>query len=447
MSQLDFLETCSIPFVVVGADHRILRVSLSAAEIVDCQVGNYIHSIVHPEDMEDLNKSFLGTNKPFRCAHGDSYKWVRLRAIDLLDDPTIRGIVCIWEDYSNTKFLETKNAKKDEFIAVVAHELRNPLGCIRNAARLLSIPDAGPHEPFLEVIDRQSKMLVSLINDLMDVASISEGKVSIRKERLRVSDIMQTSVEATQPEFDQRKHSLSVRYPDQDTFIDGDFVRLQQVFTNLLANAAKYTEDGGEVLFEATRDGSEIVFRVVDNGIGIAPDKVSKIFEMFYQERTKRGSLGIGLALVRNLVELHGGSIKVESAGLCKGSVFTVRLPLLSPIESPNSLRILIIEDSPDSAETLARILAHQGHDVEVASDGAQAIAKHDASFDVVLCDIGLPDINGYDLAGRLRRDGAARLVAISGYDSADRPTTMVFDHHLPKPIEPRALEEYLTRV
>lgn len=360
--------------------------------------------------------------------------------------------------------LKEGDRRKDEFLATLAHELRNPLAPMRNAIQLLKLK--GPDEPQLrwarDVIERQLQYLKRLIEDLMDVSRITRNKLELRRERVALNDIVQGAVESSRPIIEQNELQLTVSLPPQPVFLDGDAVRLAQVLLNLLNNAAKYTDRGGQISLSAHVEGEEVVVSVKDTGIGIAPEKRARLFELFFQvDRTlerSQGGLGIGLALVRRLVELHGGCVEFRSDGVGMGSEFTLRLPNASesslavsaPARSPatvSPVRLLVADDNRDSADSLAMLLRVHGHDVHTAYDGVDAVNTADRLRpDAVLLDIGMPRLNGYDACRQIRQSAWGRdvlLIAMTGWGQANdrrRTVDVGFDAHLVKPVDPQEL-------
>jgi PAS domain S-box-containing protein len=365
--------------------------------------------------------------------------------------------------------LRDADRRKDEFLATLAHELRNPLAPIRNAIHLLKLEAKSeePHAEVLNIMDRQVNQMVRLIDDLLDVSRITRGKIQLRVERVQLSDVVASALEAVQPMIDDFRHQLTVVMPDASIYLSGDATRLAQIFSNLLGNAAKYTQRGGHIWLAAEHRGSEVAVSVRDTGIGIDAEQLPQIFEMFSQaapaiERAQ-GGLGIGLSLVRGLVELHGGAIEARSGGRGMGSEFIVRLPVtdapeeqqvgpINPVELPlHARRVLVVDDNHDSANSLAMLLRIKGHEIRTAHDGVEAIQAA-ATFrpHLVLLDIGMPKMNGYDAAREMRKHpwGAAmKLVAMTGWGQDDdkrKAAEAGFDVHLTKPINPTAVDELL---
>jgi signal transduction histidine kinase/ActR/RegA family two-component response regulator len=354
--------------------------------------------------------------------------------------------------------LRADDARKDEFIATLAHELRNPLAPLRTALEILRrVPTGERAERARALAERQTAQMVRLIDDLLDVARITRGAIALRNEPVPLAAVLEAAVEASQPLMEARAHHLSVALPPPACVVQGDPARLAQVFANLLNNAANYTPEGGHVDVQAHCDGPQAVVSVRDDGIGIAADKLPRVFDMFMQVKRaadRSGGLGIGLTLVRRLVELHGGRVEAHSAGPGRGSEFRVVLPLVpaaaqrAPDEAAPAAthapaqRVLVVDDNVDAAESLAQMLALDGHQVELAHDGASGL-RCAARWrpHAVLLDLGLPDIDGVEVARRLRaaEGGAAlRLVAITGWgQAADQRRTREagFDAHLVKPV------------
>jgi len=369
-----------------------------------------------------------------------------------------------------TELAET-DRRKTEFLATLAHELRNPLAPISNGLQLLRTPggDTQAKERARDMMERQLRHLVRLVDDLLDIARISSGKVELKKERATLDAILGSAVESSMPLLAAAGHQLDLRIDEPGLQLTADTTRLAQVVSNLLNNAAKYTPDGGRIELAARREGDAVLVSVSDTGVGIAPEALPQVFEMFTQVGRDRGrsqgGLGIGLALVRRLVELHGGSVTVHSAGVGRGSTFTVQLPMSGPAAAPlaaapstppaaagaSPFRVLVVDDNVDAAESLAALLELDGHDTRVAHDGNEALAQA-AEFrpQIVFLDIGMPGKDGYEVARELRRDPRNRdtmLVALTGWGAQDdraRTRSAGFDHHLTKPAELPAVEALL---
>ncbi|WP_051361698.1 GAF domain-containing protein [Solimonas soli] len=363
------------------------------------------------------------------------------------------------------------NRRKDEFLAMLAHELRNPLAPIRNSLALLAREGGDPSvfSHARDILDRQTRHLVRLVDDLLDVSRITQNKLELRRERIDLADAIASAIETCTPAIDEAGHRLHLDLPDEPLPVDADPVRLAQVFANLLNNAAKYSERGGDITVSARRDGDSVSVSVRDTGVGIPPELLSRIFDMFVQgdhslERA-RGGLGIGLTLVQRLVQMHGGSVTVHSAGAQRGSTFSVRMPLAStPITiaaagtgagrhraagHAQQLRVLIADDNEDAASSLAEILELGGHETRIAHDGQAAVELAEAFRpDVALLDLGMPRLNGYDAARRIRaRQPGVRLIALTGWSHAQdraRSHDAGFDHHLVKPVDLGVLQDVL---
>lgn len=371
--------------------------------------------------------------------------------------------------------LREQDRRKDEFLATLAHELRNPLAPIRNSLQILKMPrlDAATAERARAMMERQVHHLVRLVDDLLDVSRVMRGKIELRKERVELATVIARGVETAQPLIEAQGHKLTIRLPNESLSLDADSVRLAQVIGNLLTNAAKYTEPGGQIALTAQRMGKQVKLLVHDTGIGIAPEILPRVFDLFVQadhtSNRAQGGLGIGLTLVRSLVEMHDGTVEAHSAGLGKGSEFIVQLPLALEEEGsavperdgqvstqpvPSGHRLLVVDDNQDAADSLAMLLRLQGHEVRVAHDGRTALdLLNGYRPDMVFLDIGMPDMDGFEVARMLRqRPGLEklRLTALTGWgQQEDRRRTAAagFDHHLVKPVEPETLEQLLATV
>ena len=360
--------------------------------------------------------------------------------------------------------------RKNEFLAILAHELRNPLGPIRHAVKILRARTPSPDELSwaTNIIDRQTEHMTRLVEDLLDVSRITRGTIELRRERVEVATILRTAVEASSALMERNRHQLKVTAPSQPVYVEGDITRLTQVVTNLLDNAAKYTDPGGKVWLSGDREGDMVVIRVKDSGIGIPSENMPRIFDMFAQSgpqlERSQGGLGVGLALVERLVKLHGGTVTAYSAGAGQGSQFTIRLPVAHGQKAPSAerreapvgeaasrCRVLVVDDNVDSVDSLAMLLRMMGHEVETASDGEAALkAAEEFRPDVAILDIGLPKVNGYDLAKQIRQRPWAKdtvLVALTGWGQAQHRRRSVeagFNHHLTKPVEFDVLQQIL---
>ncbi len=384
----------------------------------------------------------------------------------------IVGAATIARDITDRKraeaVLREADRRKDEFLATLAHELRNPLAPLSNALQVLKLAgdDRGSVEQVRGLMQRQLSHLVRLVDDLLDVSRITTGKIELRKERVDVKAIVDSALETCAPVIDESGHHLTVSLPPGPLPLDADPTRVAQVVSNLLHNAAKYTNRGGHIALTAEQHGSDVVITVKDDGIGIAPGALPRLFEIFSQADPSlgraHGGLGIGLSLVRGLVELHGGTVDAHSAGLGRGSEFTVRLPLTqSSVAGPASgspekpalaqRRILVVDDNRDSADSLSLLFSLKGHIVRTAYDGQSALEEARAMGpDLVLLDIGLPGLDGYEVARRIRVEASLpspTLVAMTGWgrvEDTQRAREAGFDLHLTKPIDIEALERLI---
>jgi signal transduction histidine kinase/CheY-like chemotaxis protein len=401
----------------------------------------------------------------FRKPHRPSER--ELRLVDLCARQAVEFI----ENARLYACLREIDQAKNDFLATLAHELRNPLAPIRNALHLLQLK--GPADPELvdarDIIDRQLRQMTRLVDDLLDIARISNGKLNLRRERIELAQVVQSALEISRPLIIARGHELTVSVPAEPIPLDGDLTRLAQVVSNLLNNAARYTEPGGRIWLTAERQGSDAVISVRDSGIGIAADILPRVFEMFIQahrpQQQSEGGLGIGLTLVKRLVEMHGGTVNAGSNGPGTGSEFVVRLPvaLLPPLPAhssnggkqaaagASSLRILVVDDNRDSTRSLSRLHQLTGHSVRCGYDGQEAFnLAEEFRPEVALLDIGLPIFSGYEVARRIRENPWGRdmvLIALTGWGQEDdrrRSHEAGFDHHLVKPIDLATLRERL---
>jgi signal transduction histidine kinase len=366
--------------------------------------------------------------------------------------------------------LQQTGRSKDEFLAMLGHELRNPLAPILTALHLMRQRSRPGDERERDIIERQVKHLSRLVDDLLDVSRATMGKIDLRREPLEVSTAVARAVEVAAPLMELKHHRLTVTVPGSGLMVAGDPVRLAQVIGNLLNNAAKYTDPGGRIEVDGRREGAEVVIRVRDDGQGIAPERMNSMFDLFVQgargHDRSQGGLGIGLTLVRSLVQLHGGLVEARSEGPGRGSEFAIRLPaiadpvlLLPPAPPPASgpsrgrppQRVLVVDDNLDAAEMLAHGLRHSGHEVREAHDGLSAlVAAAQFKPEVVLLDLGLPGMDGFEVARRLRADpqhAAVKIVALTGYgrdDDRRRTAEVGIDRHLVKPVDLDAIDEVM---
>ena len=453
----------------------------TAAEAVGKSVLMLIPKGRQDEELEIITRLKRGE-------HVDHFDTVRVRKDGTLIDVSLTispirdregqiiGASKIARDVTDRKKAEAAlreaDRRKDEFLATLAHELRSPLAPMRNAMHILVAK--GPAVTELQsargVIDRQLQIMTRLLEDLLDVSRISSNKMELRAMRVALAEVIDSALETSRPVIEAARHSFAVELPPERIHLEGDPVRLAQVFSNLLTNAAKYTEEGGLISLTAQRQGNDVVVSVRDNGIGIGPEMLPRIFEIFAQSprslERAQGGLGIGLSLVKGLVELHGGSITAKSEGVGRGSEFVVRLPISVRPAAPSSTRstsgdkpptapprrILVVDDNVDSADTLTQLLLRSWVTKSgTAYDGEAAVAAAEAMRpNVVLLDIGMPKLNGYEACRRIREQEWGKsifLVALTGWGQAeDRARTREagFNHHLVKPVEAATLVKLL---
>ena len=396
---------------------------------------------------------------------------LRLGNVTLVERPvliaTLVGVVRTALRTRERQYLaRSADHRKDAFLATLAHELRNPLAPLSNALHLLRRGDASPERQdwSLDVMQRQLKQLTRLVDDLLDVARITQGKVMLQRRTVDAREVVRNAVEVSMPLIDSMQHVLQTQVPDRPLLLDADPVRLAQCVSNLLNNAAKYTPPGGRIELQATTDESTLELAVSDNGIGIPAEALDGLFDIFSQvdpaRALEQGGLGIGLSIVRTFVEMHGGKVRAHSAGERQGSRFVVRLPMADPQNRPADelaapaaslaqnasapRRILVVDDNVDSADSLSLLLTACGHHVTKAYNGLGGLAAAEESPpDLAILDLGLPDIDGFELASRLRsgaHTGHTVLVALSGWgQEVDRQRSAAagFAHHLIKPAEP----------
>jgi PAS domain S-box-containing protein len=437
--------------------------------------------VVGPAELARVTRSFtnsIESGEPWEDTfalrrHDGELRWHLSRAMPIKNE---EGMVLRWFG-SNTDITEQRkmasdlaeaDRRKNEFLATLAHELRNPLAPIRTGLQVLKLSaDHAQAEQARSMMDRQLGQMVRLVDDLMDISRITSGKIELRKEPVQLAAVINSAIETSRPLIDQMGHALKVTLPDEPTAVSADLTRLAQVFMNLLNNAAKYSERGGQIELTAERHGRDVTVSVKDHGIGIEASHLPTIFDMFSQvDRSlekAQGGLGIGLTLVRRLVEMHGGTVHARSDGPSMGSEFIVHLPIVmevapgenvAPQQAPtpvSPLRILVVDDNQDGADLLAMMLESMGNNIRVAYDGEEAVAATlDFRPDVVLLDLGLPKLNGYDACRLIRAQEGGKellLIAQTGWgQSADRERTRAagFDHHLVKPLDPHALRKLL---
>jgi PAS domain S-box-containing protein len=451
-----------------GGAERIF--GYSAEEVV----GRHVSMLMPPELVEDMPK-ILGRIR--RGEKVDHYQTKRRRKDGAIIDVSLTvspirdaggrivGASKVGRDVTREKLAERERAeadhRKDEFLAMLAHELRNPLSAISSTAQLFGRLETEAELVWAkEVVQRQVKHLSRLIDDLLDVSRIDRGKIVLRKEALDLMPVVAGAVETVRPLVEERRHELSVSVATGGVRVEADPLRLEQILVNLLTNAAKYTEAGGRISLSARRAGGEVVVAVADDGVGIAPELLPRVFDLFIQgDRTiarSEGGLGIGLTLAKKLAEMHGGSVAAASEGVGRGSEFTLRLPAFAAAPAPPTgpeggpaplgrwtSRVLVVDDNLDAAASLARFLKLLGHDVRTAHDGPSALELARVHRpQIVVLDIGLPGMDGYEVARRLRMEEygeGAVVIAASGYGKAEdraRSRAAGFDHHLVKPVD-----------
>jgi PAS domain S-box-containing protein len=447
--------------------------------------------LLHPDDADNSRSAWqasIDAAEKFHFEHrflrsDGEYRWHFSRAMPLRDDD---GNVSMWVG-STTEIHAQKEAsnrlrllaadlseadrRKNEFLAMLAHELRNPLAPIRNALQIirLSQQNAAVVQSTSEIIERQVHHLVRLVDDLLDVSRISQGKIDLRRERVDLASALNQAVETCRPALDLGNHKITVSLPPERLQVKADPIRIAQVFSNLINNACKYSDPGSPISMEARFEADEIAVSVKDNGVGIPADRLQNIFEMFTQvEKTReraQGGLGIGLTLVKELVQLHGGTVEANSGGLDKGSEFTVRLPRAiesdDPVEIPEpavplaktsaARRILVVDDNLDAAESLSMMLQLCGNETYIANDGVEAVeAVGTFRPEVILMDIGLPRLDGYEAARMVRNQALGKdvvLIALTGWGNAEdrqRSKDAGFDEHLVKPVDYEVLLKVL---
>ena len=435
---------------------------------------------VHQEDEATVEAAYraLASGTPYEIEYrivrpNGTTRWVAERAFPVRDSRDsiyrLAGIVNdISERKANEMVLRDADRRKDEFLAMLAHELRNPLAPIRNAIELLDpsrAPTTQNFETMREVIGRQVRHLSRLVDDLLDVARITQGKITLRQENVSLVAAIEAAIETVAPALTKKAHTLRTEMPDDSVYIVGDGVRIAQVLGNILSNAVKYTPQEGEILVDVHESDEDVQITVRDNGVGMSAETIPHIFDLFVQSQNSlersEGGLGIGLPLARTLVELHGGQIQVFSAGAGQGSEFVVRLPLTRRVQSGQpavpdepvaalpvepgtgpALRLLLVDDSVDAATLLSMVLEADGYDVRIAHESTQAL-EIAARFkpEVVLLDLGLPGMDGFQLAQEMRKldsTASALLVAVTGYGQAgdrQRSHDAGFDYHLVKPV------------
>lgn len=482
------VEASPLPIVVTDPDPMIVRLWNPAAEKLfgwkaSDVLGKPSPFLIKTEEKSgekaDLQavlrgQAFHDVETERRNKNGSLIR-VSLSAAPLYEDGNVRGIVLIFTDMTARAKAENAlmnaNRTKDEFLATLAHELRNPLAPLRNAIEILQIQGVPKPESqwALDIMSRQMRQMTRLIDDLLDIARITGNKLELKKEVVELADALRIAIETSRPLIESSGHEFSVSFPEHPVHVRGDQVRIAQAVSNLLNNAAKYTEPGGRIWLSADRRGDQAIITVRDTGVGIAPDLLPHVFDMFRQgERASgpKGGLGIGLTLAKRLIKMHGGTIRVESKGSGKGSSFTVQLPIVKmagdlhenaekEIETPKpSMRLLIVDDNEDAVATLQMMLSFSGYQMRVAHDGVEAVdVANTYRPNVILLDIGMPRMNGYEAAATIRKQWWGEdmtLIAMTGWgQESDRQKSKEagFDEHLVKPVDPRTLLKLLKRI
>jgi PAS domain S-box-containing protein len=441
---------------------------------------------VHPDDRAAVDAAYSGSLREGRDTYEITHRIVRrpsgevrivrekcehiregsgriVRSVGMVHDVTEHRLA--------EEVLKDADRRKDQFLALLAHELRNPLAPIRNCLRLIRMRSNDPVtvEQAGDIAERQMTHLVRLVDDLLDVSRIARGKIELQRERVDLKAIIHSALDTSRPQIQRARHLLGVSLPEEPIYVEADAVRLAQAVSNLLINAAKYTPEGGNIELRAGREAGDVVIAVQDDGMGIPQDRLAEIFEMFTQVDSPvtraQGGLGIGLSLVKSLVEMHGGHVEAWSAGIDRGSTFTVRLPLTggelqeghakskgTPDSPARGRRILVVDDNPDAVRSTAMLLALRGHEVRTATSGTVALeVARQFRPEVALLDVGMPGMDGYEVARRLRREPTLRqvlLVALTGWskdEDRQRSREAGFDHHLVKPVDLEQLHTLLT--
>ena len=449
-----------------------------------------IRKVLHPDDIKRLRGHLRGHLRDgreyqFECrlrTGAGEWRWYSIAGVAVKHEGgkpyrMAGSMIDITERKAAEQTLHEASRAKDEFLATLAHELRNPLAPIRTGLEILK-KDAGngpPSQRARAIIERQLVHMIRLIDDLLDISRISSGKIRLEKQRITLRAVVESAVETSRPGIEAGHHRLVLQLPVDEVELDGDLTRLAQSVANLLNNAAKYTPSGGSIRLQAGRDGDHAVIEVQDSGVGIPAEMLDRVFQLFAQVgRTidrSQGGLGIGLSLVRSLVELHGGTVTAQSEGTGLGSTFTLRVPCLptagavaslrppestsapAPLAAREGVRVLLADDNVDAADTMSAMLQMSGHEVKTVYSGFEALrAAVQFSPDVMLLDIGMPGMSGYQVAQQLRADARfdqTLLVALTGWGSEnDRMLALQagFDHHLTKPVDHLALEPLLRR-
>jgi PAS domain S-box-containing protein len=490
----DFVENATVGLHWVGPDGTILWANRAELEMLGYDRDEYVDRPVadfhaDPEVIADILRRLTGDEAlcnyeaRLRCKDG-SIRHVLINSSAYREGDRFRHTRCFTRDITDRKRLEEalrqraeelaeRDRRKDEFLAMLAHELRNPLAPVLNGLHILRLSEADRRavEQARGMIERQIRHLTRLVDDLLDVSRITHGGLRVRRERLDLARLVRTAAEDRRPTVEQAGMALAVEVPDLPVWVTGDATRLTQVLNNLLDNAVKFRNGGAEVTVRLTAEAGpgRAVIDVRDRGVGIEPDLFPRLFDPFAQADRSldrpRGGLGLGLSIVKALVDQHGGEVRAASDGPGRGAAFTVRLPLAgepaalssmppaAPPPAGGPLRVLVVEDNRDAADSLRVLLELLGHEFKIAYTGPEGVrAAREWRPDIVLCDIGLPGLDGYGVAGELRRDpvtARSHLIAVTGYGQEEdrrRARQAGFHHHLTKPVDPADLQTLLVR-
>ncbi|HXU43343.1 MAG TPA: ATP-binding protein [Burkholderiales bacterium] len=473
----DYLEGLMEGFVAYDQNWRMSYINDAGERLLGRRRADIVgktwheafpHAVGNPVD--EMYQRVMRRREPERMEffYAHYQRWMEIAAAPVRSG----GVAVYFRDISDhikaLEALRDADRRKDEFLAMLGHELRNPLAPIRNGVQLLRLGVPDLRGQTLDMIDRQAGQLVRLVDDLLDVSRIASGKMTLQKAAVELSTVLASAVETCRPVIEAARHALVIDLPPESMLVHADFVRLAQVISNLLNNAARYTASGGRIELRMRRDAREAAISVSDNGIGIAPEILPRVFDMFMQGgRDPRGAqsgLGIGLALAKNLVDLHGGTIEARSGGIDRGSQFIVRLPVLAAqrvepgrstprpgLRSRAPRRVLVVDDNIDAAQALGLLLEQMGHDVQVAHDGLAALeAARGNCPEIVLLDITMPGVDGLGVVRRLRQDARFQkvpFVAVTGRGGEeDRRLSREagFDEHLVKPVALESLQRVL---
>jgi two-component system CheB/CheR fusion protein len=464
----NLISSTDIATIFLDRELRVRRYTPRTQELfnlIKTDIGRPLEHVTHKLDYGSLTADLaevVETSQPIeREVRTSNNRWYMVRVFPYRTlQEHIVGVVATFVDITERRQMEhavrDADRRKDEFLALLSHELRNPLQVLRGVFDIQNRSDNPERIARIwSMAERQADQLHRLVDDLLQVSRISQGKLDLRKQRVSLASVVNLALESSRPALDEAGHTLTVTLPPETIYLDADSARLAQVLTNLLNNAAKYTGPGGRISLNAARNGGQIVIRLRDNGRGIAPEFLPNIFDMFKQAETRRGGLGIGLSLVKQLVEMHGGQVWAHSAGEGQGSEFVVQLPLatdqsslpptravepgLTAAVAAPGRRVLVVDDNIDAAESLAESVRLDGHVARTAYTGETAVETAlEFDPDIICLDIDLPDVNGYEVAERLRRKlPNALIVAVSGWlredVSRDRKSAAI-DQYFLKP-------------